>query len=113
MPRTVSEIFSDTHPTGKQPLSMGADQFPAYPGITRAPKETIERLFTTVEAARFLRVGNRTLLRFISDGKLTASFIGRGYAITETSLAQFIKQQQNERAHANTNKGKKVTPQAK
>lgn len=65
-------------------LPMGKDNF--------APFST-ERLFTTEEAAAYLRVGERALAKFITGdraNKLKASWIGRRWIISEGNLQAFI-----------------------
>jgi excisionase family DNA binding protein len=61
---------------------MGANQFPPF-----AP----ERLYKVEEAAEYLRVGDRTVYKFIAEGRLIASWIGRSHMITQTNLVAFVK----------------------
>jgi excisionase family DNA binding protein len=64
---------------------MGQDQFQPFGS---------ERLFTTEEAAAYLRVEVRTLAKFITSdraNKLKASWIGRRWIISESALRSFIK----------------------
>ncbi|MXN76694.1 excisionase family DNA-binding protein [Burkholderia sp. 4701] len=47
----------------------------------------LDDFHTVDEAARILRVHPKTILRFIRDGKLNASRVGKAYRIRRTDLA--------------------------
>ena len=53
-----------------------------------------EKLLTLKEVAKRLRVSERSVFRYIHDGKLKASKIGY-WRITEKDLTKFIDQQAN------------------
>jgi hypothetical protein len=60
-----------------------------------------ERLYTTDEAASYLKVGPRALAKFITGdrpNKLKASWVDRHWLIAESSLRNFITE--NERDHS-------------
>lgn len=46
----------------------------------------IRDIFTTGQAARYLQVSPETVYRYIHEGKLLASRLGRGYRIPKHSL---------------------------
>jgi excisionase family DNA binding protein len=69
---------------------------PSLPGQGAEFKFTSERLFTSDEAAAYLRVEPRTACLFITSGKLKASKVGRAYLITESALNVFLKEQQKD-----------------
>lgn len=47
---------------------------------------TINEILTPEQAADYLQVNRETIYRYIRDGKLAASRLGRGYRITRRSL---------------------------
>ncbi|MGI8477294.1 MAG: helix-turn-helix domain-containing protein [Thermomicrobiales bacterium] len=46
----------------------------------------IREILTPEQAADYLQVNRETIYRYIRDGKLAASRLGRGYRITKRSL---------------------------
>ena len=58
------------------------------------PQTRTETIFTTPEAARKLRVSDATIRHMVHDNRLEAFRIGRRFRITETSLTEFIRQQE-------------------
>ena len=87
MTRTTADIFNNTFPVGKQPLSQGADQFKPF---------ATERLFDTDEASAYLRVAPRSVGKFIASGKLVGSFVGRRWLVSESNLRAFVDGQQKD-----------------
>lgn len=55
-----------------------------------------EKLLTLKEVAKRLRVSERSVFRYIHNGKLKASKIGY-WRIAEKDLADFLKQQANKK----------------
>jgi excisionase family DNA binding protein len=47
-------------------------------------------VFTPEQAAEYLQVNRETIYRYIRDGKLAASRLGRGYRITQRSLDRLL-----------------------
>jgi excisionase family DNA binding protein len=91
MSRTYSSTtFAALIPGGLPTLNQGSDQFPPF---------SSECLYTSAEAAAYLRVEPRTIHKFITSdrtNKLAASWIGRGWLIKESALAAFIKAQEQD-----------------
>lgn len=54
----------------------------------------MNKLLTLKEVAKYLRVSERSVLRYISSGRLNAAKIGY-WRISEKSLEDFIKQNSN------------------
>src|SRR5271165_2059739 len=78
MSRTVEDVFNNTFPVGKQPLSQGG----LY---TQAPFHTEEHLIayiTAEEVASLLRMKIDAVRKLLHSGRLRASFIGRQYLTT-------------------------------
>jgi excisionase family DNA binding protein len=84
--------MSRTHtgPTIDGLLKGGLPSLPQGQEFTFNP----ERLYTSEEAAAYLRVEPRTLCKFITSGKLKASWVGRAYLVEESSLKTFLKSQE-------------------
>ena len=55
---------------------------------------TQEKFLTLKEAAKYLRVSERSLYRYIHDGRLNAAKVGY-WRISENDLEIFIKQTSN------------------
>ncbi len=56
-----------------------------------------EKMLTVEEIADQLRVHPRTVRQWIASGELIAMDIGRGYRISKTDLADFVRRRQNRR----------------
>jgi len=54
----------------------------------------IDKLLTIKEVAKILRVGERSVLRYIESGRLRASRIGQ-WRIRESDLEKFLKESSN------------------
>ena len=54
----------------------------------------MEKLLTIKEIAKYLRVSERSVLRYIETGRLRASRIGQ-WRIKETDLEKFLKENSN------------------
>ena len=54
----------------------------------------MDKLLTIKEVARYLRVSERSILRYIEDGRLRASRIGQ-WRIKESDLEKFLKENSN------------------
>jgi len=54
----------------------------------------MEKLFTLKEAAKILRVSERTMMRYLKSGKLKASKVGK-WRIKESDLEKFLKENLN------------------
>ena len=54
----------------------------------------MEKLFTLQEAAKYLRVSQRSVLRYIEAGRLKASRIGQ-WRIKQSDLDKFLKENLN------------------
>jgi len=54
----------------------------------------MEKLFTIKEIAKYLRVSERSILRYIEAGRLRASRIGQ-WRIKESDLENFLKENSN------------------
>jgi len=74
--------FAALIPGGLPTLTQGAGQSPPF-----AP----ERLYTVEEAAEYLHIGDRTVYKFIAEGRLIASWVGRSHLITQSNLVAFVK----------------------
>ncbi len=86
--KTYSSTTFDAMIKGGLPnLTMGKDQFPPF-----AP----ERLYNVEEAGAYLRIGPRSVYRWIEEGRLKASFVGRSHLIRESSLVEFVKQSEQD-----------------
>lgn len=55
-----------------------------------------EKLLTIKEVAKYLRVSERSVLRYIESGRLRASRIGQ-WRISEKDLEKFLKENSNEK----------------
>ena len=53
-------------------------------------------VFDAQEAADFLRVDKKTLVKLIKDGSIKAARVGRMYRIHKSVLVNFIKGESNE-----------------
>ena len=53
-----------------------------------------DKLFTIKEVAKYLRVSERSVLRYIEAGRLRASRIGQ-WRIKESDLEKFLKENSN------------------
>jgi excisionase family DNA binding protein len=51
-----------------------------------APLEVAREVFTPEQAAAYLQVNRETIYRYIREGKLIASRLGRGYRVPRSSL---------------------------
>ena len=51
-----------------------------------APLDVAREVFTPEQAAAYLQVNRETIYRYIREGKLVASRLGRGYRIPKSSL---------------------------
>jgi excisionase family DNA binding protein len=60
--------------------------------------ERMENLFTTAEASEYLKVSELTVRRYIKDGKLKSSKIGRLHRISESALREFVEAQGDRQA---------------
>lgn len=49
-----------------------------------------EKLYTSKETAKLLRVGQFTILRLINAGRLKASKFGRAYSIYGSDIKEFV-----------------------
>lgn len=58
----------------------------------------MENLFTTAEASEYLKVSELTVRRYIKDGKLKSSKIGRQHRISESALREFVEVQEDKQA---------------
>ena len=54
----------------------------------------MEKLLTLTETAEYLRVSERSVLRYIKAGRLRASRIGQ-WRIKESDLEKFLKENSN------------------
>ncbi|MFA5348983.1 MAG: helix-turn-helix domain-containing protein [Candidatus Paceibacterota bacterium] len=54
----------------------------------------MEKIMTLKEAAKILRVSERTIMRYLKSGKLKASKVGR-WRIRESNLEDFLKSNSN------------------
>ena len=54
----------------------------------------MDKLLTLKEAAKYLRVSERSVLRYIESGRLRASRIGQ-WRIKESDLDKFLKENSN------------------
>jgi len=54
----------------------------------------MDKLYTLGEVAKYLRVSERTLFRYIKSGKLRAHHIGQ-WRISEKDLRKFLKKVSN------------------
>lgn len=52
----------------------------------------MDRLLSTQEAANRLAVDPKTVVRYVHDGKLTGSRIGRVYRVSERSVLALLQQ---------------------
>jgi excisionase family DNA binding protein len=87
---TRTDIFTNFTPVGKQRLQQGADNFAPF---------SSDRLLTAEEASAYLHIQPRTLSKLITGGranKLKASFVGRRWLVTESSLREFIQDSQTD-----------------
>lgn len=55
-----------------------------------------ERLLTVPEVGEYLHVGERPIYKWIAEGRLVASWIGRSHLISESDLARFVENQKAE-----------------
>ena len=62
-----------------------------------------DKLFTIREVAKYLRVSERSILRYIEAGRLRASRIGQ-WRIKESDLEKFLKESSNEKNTRKRNK---------
>lgn len=60
------------------------------------------RIYTAAEVCNILKIGQRTLYRYIADGKITGFRTGRQYRFTEDDLKAFISRQQGKRPYNKT-----------
>ena len=75
----------DTGDTGRHGLDV----------VTAARQSgSVSPLMTVVEVAGFLRVHPRTVERMVSDGRLRAVSVGRGYRFELSALAEYIASQE-------------------
>src|SRR6266702_3210547 len=81
-----STTFAGLIPGGLPTLNQGADQFPAF---TPAPKP--EKLYSVPEVGEYLRVGERPIYKWIAEGSLIASWVGRSHLVSESNLVAFLK----------------------
>ena len=58
----------------------------------QAPADTTDDLLTRAEAARYLRVSDRTVSRLIRTGQLPASRIGRAVRIRHSDLLEMLNE---------------------
>jgi len=54
-----------------------------------------ELLYTLQEVARKIKVSERTLYRWIDNGKLKARKVGRHWRVTEKDLQELLKGEEN------------------
>jgi hypothetical protein len=57
------------------------------------PTPVLEKMYDLVELGRYLRLGPRPLMRAISEGRLTSSFVGRQHLVSESSIASYLEGQ--------------------
>jgi excisionase family DNA binding protein len=53
----------------------------------------MERLYTTAEAGDYLKVSGLTIRRYIKDGKIKSTKMGRLHRISESALRDFFEAQ--------------------
>jgi putative molybdopterin biosynthesis protein len=56
----------------------------------------MEKIYTAKEVAEYLKVKKDTIYKWIRDGDLKCSQIGRTVRITESQLADFLKPKEKE-----------------
>ncbi len=63
-----------------------------------------EKILTPEQVAQVLQVHPFTVLKFIKQGKLRASKLGRVYRIRESDVAHFLDEQESNRAKGKNNR---------
>ena len=59
-------------------------------------------LYTVAEAANYLKLSTKTILRLIADEKITASKVsGRSWRIKNTDIEEYLKNNTNDKIKAN------------
>lgn len=86
MSRKIHHSYSTLPPLPT--LAMGVNQFPPF---------STERLYDMAEASEYLRCEPRTIGKFIKSGKLSASWVGRRWLVSESNLRAFVQGQQKDR----------------
>ena len=67
------------------------------PAFTPAPAQPqLSRMFTVSEVAQYLRLGERPIYKWIAEGRLVASWVGRMHLVSEPNLAAFVKSQESD-----------------
>lgn len=62
----------------------------AHAATPQAPADATDDLLTRAEAARYLRVSDRTVSRLIRTGQLPAARIGRAVRIRQSDLLEML-----------------------
>ena len=60
------------------------------------PTPKLQRLWTVPELGEYLHIGERSIYKAISEGRLIASWVGRQHLVSESNLAAFVKLQESD-----------------
>ena len=66
----------------------------------------LEKLYNLVQVGEYLRLGVRPLIKAISEGRLTSSFVGKQHLVSESAIAAYLRNQQGTSPY-----GKKLPPE--
>jgi len=87
MGRTVEDIFANTFPVGKQPLSQGG----LYIQAPFHPTEHLTAYLTAEEVGQILHMKIDAVRKLIHRGKIRSSFVGRQYLVTRANVDAYIQ----------------------
>ena len=57
------------------------------------------RIYTCEEVCNILKIGQRTLYRYIADGKINGSRVGRQYRFTEDDIKEYMERTRGKRPY--------------
>lgn len=57
------------------------------------------RIYTAPEVCEILKIGQRTLYRYIADGKINGFRVGRNYRFTEEDLKDYMERTKGKRPY--------------
>lgn len=61
----------------------------------RSALKIIRRVFNTHEACRYLQISRPTFMKLISNGKIRAQKIGKGWKVLDSELERFLTAGEN------------------
>ncbi len=67
---------------------------PPIPASIAPAQPRLQRLYNLAEVGEYLRLGPRPLMKAIASGKLVSSFCGRQHLVSESAIADYLKNQQ-------------------